>query len=181
MIYKLTNNYYVRGLKESDLSGEYPSWFEDQEINQYNSHGTFPKTESWFRSYYESINNENHIIWAICHQDDGHIGNVSLQSINNINRNAEFAILVGNKSHWGKSIGTEAGFILLNHGFSKLNLERIYCGTSSTNKGMNKLAEKLGMQKEGLRRKHLFLEGKWVDMIEYGILKDEFIERHTTS
>ena len=39
---------------------------------------------------------------------------------------------------------------------------------------MQRLAHQLGMAEEGRRRKHLFLEGQWVDMLEYGILKSEF-------
>ncbi len=179
MIYQLSQDYYVRGLQENDLDGDYPTWFEDQEINNYNSHGKFPKNKYWFQSYYDSLNNEEHLVWAICHTSDGHIGNISLQSISFINRNAELAILIGNKKHWGQSVGIRAAEALIKHGFLKLNLERIYCGTADTNLGMKNLALKLGMTEEGRRRNHLFLEGNWVDAIEYGILRTEFIKRNS--
>ncbi|MBM4229579.1 MAG: GNAT family N-acetyltransferase [Gammaproteobacteria bacterium] len=39
---------------------------------------------------------------------------------------------------------------------------------------MQKLARALGMQEEGRRRSALFLEGAWVDVLEYGVLRDEF-------
>jgi RimJ/RimL family protein N-acetyltransferase len=39
---------------------------------------------------------------------------------------------------------------------------------------MKSLAKKLGMVEEGCRRSYFYLDGKWVDMIEYGILQDEF-------
>jgi RimJ/RimL family protein N-acetyltransferase len=32
----------------------------------------------------------------------------------------------------------------------------------------------MGMAEEGRRRKHLFLNRKWGDVIEYGVLRDEF-------
>ena len=91
-----------------------------------------------------------------------------------INRTAEFAILLGDKRHWGKRVGLLAGKKLLEHGFNKLNLERIYCGTSATNEGMKSLASSLEMVLEGNRRQHFFLEGGRVDMLEYGILRSEF-------
>jgi RimJ/RimL family protein N-acetyltransferase len=181
MIYQLPNGYYVRGLRESDLDGPYPEWFENQEANRYNSHGNFPRTKKWFRGFYENLDGEDRIVWAICHKEDGHIGSISLQSLSFINRNAEFAILIGDNRHWGKSVGVNAGLILLRHGFLKLNIERVYCGTAATNLSMQKLALKLGMLEEGRRRKHLFLEGAWVDMLEYGILKDEFMKREPTA
>jgi [ribosomal protein S5]-alanine N-acetyltransferase len=181
MIYDLGDSYFVRPLRETDLDGPYPSWFEDQEVCRYNSHGKFARNEAWFRSYYDSLDREDRLVWAICHGEDGHIGNTSLSSMSFINRHAEFAIIVGNSAHWGRSVGFRAGSAILNHGFSKLNLERIYCGTAATNSGMQALAAKLGMVEEGRRRKHLFLDGEWVDVVEYGVLREEFTPMEAAS
>ena len=174
MIYELSCDYYVRALNENDIDGSYPSWFEDQDVCLYNSHGKFPKTKAYFKNYLNELNREDRVVWAICHINHGHIGNVSLQQISLINRTAEFAILLGDKRHWGKGVGQLVGRKLLEHGFNKLDLERIYCGTAAANKGMMKLAVKLGMVLEGTRRLHLFLEGSRVDMLEYGVLRAEF-------
>lgn len=174
MIYQLDEYYFVRSLAESDLEGNYPSWFENQEVCRYNSHGKFFKTNAYFKEYLYKLNQEDRVVWAICHNEDGHIGNVSLQEISLINRTAEFAILLGDKRHWGKGVGLLVGLKLLEHGFDKLNLERIYCGTTANNEGMKKLAEAMGMIFEGTRRQHFFLEGARVDMLEYGILRAEF-------
>lgn len=174
MIYKLSNDYFVRTLTEDDLDGPYPNWFQDQEVCQYNSHGKFFKTRAYFKEYLNEINLEDRVVWAICHTEDGHIGNISLQQISLINQTAEFAIILGNKQHWGKGVGLLVGRKLLEHGFKKLNLERIYCGTAATNEGMKKLACAMGMAHEGTRRQHFFLEGSRVDLLEYGILRAEF-------
>jgi RimJ/RimL family protein N-acetyltransferase len=174
MIYTLDNGYGVRTLTAEDLAGPYPSWFEDQEVCKYNAHGKFPKNAAYFRAFYDSLNDEDHVVWAVCHETDGHIGNISLQAISPINRNAEFAILMGDRRHWGKGVALAAGRRLLEHGFLKLNLERIYCGTAATNAGMIKLAKGFGMIEEGRRRNHLYLDGAWVDMLEYGVLRNEF-------
>ena len=71
-------------------------------------------------------------------------------------------------------MGLNASLALLRHGFEKLNLERVYCGTAGTNIGMKKLAVQMGMVEEGCRRKHLFLNGRWDDMVEYGVLREDF-------
>jgi [ribosomal protein S5]-alanine N-acetyltransferase len=120
------------------------------------------------------LDDESTIVWAICHNEAGHVGNITLQDISHINRTAEFAIILGDRNHWGKGLGQLAGRQLLEHGFTKLNIARIYCGTAASNEGMKKLAISLGMTEEGVRRRHLFLDGCHVDMVEYGILKSEF-------
>jgi [ribosomal protein S5]-alanine N-acetyltransferase len=179
MIYQLKDTYFVRPLAESDLEGAYPSWFEDQEVCRYNSHGKFFKNNSYFREYIDDSKLEDRMVWAVCHIEDGHIGNVALQKISQINQTAEFAVILGDKRHWGKGIGLLASKKIFEHGFSKINLERIYCGTASTNNGMKKLAKDLGMTHEGTLRQHIFLEGSHVDMLEYGILRSEFTNSMT--
>ena len=174
MIYSLDNKYYVRSLQLSDLDGPYPSWFEDQEICKYNSHGKYSRSINYYRKYIESLDDSSQVVWAICHDDDGHIGNISLQNISIIHRNAEFAIIMGNKKHWCKGIGYKAAVKLFYHGFHKLNLYKIYCATPSNNVGMVSLARKLGMSEEGLRRSHLYLENEWCDIVEFGLLKERF-------
>ena len=174
MIYVLNEQYFVRPLAAEDVQGAYPTWFEDQDVCRYNAHGKFFKARSYFLDYANDQNREDRVVWAVCHRADGHIGNVSLQEISFINRTAEFAILLGDRRHHGKGVGLLVGRKLLEHGFDKLNLERIYCGTAATNAGMRKLALALGMTLEGTRREHLFLEGARVDMVEYGVLRGEF-------
>ncbi len=177
MIYRLNEDYSVRPLAEADLDGSYMLWFEDQDVCRYNSHGKFFKTKAQFREYLSELGREDRVVWAICHVEDGHIGNISLQEISFIDRTAEFAIIIGDKRHWGRGVGLLAGKAILSHGFDKLNLERIYCATAATNEGMKKLATAMGMTLEGTRRRHLFLEGSRVDMLEYGVLREEYAER----
>lgn len=174
MIYQLSEKYFVRTLRESDLDGPYMSWFEDQKVCAYNSHGKLFKTRDYFRNYITCQNGGDQVVWAICHQTHGHIGNISLQLISLINRNADFGVLIGDDRHWGKGVALQAGLKMLYHGFFKLNLKRIYCQTAASNVPMKGLAKKLGMTEEGCRRSHFYLDGKWMDMIEYGILHDEF-------
>lgn len=174
MIYELNSDYYVRPLAQMDLDGDYPFWFEEQDICRFNSHGKFFKTREYFQAYFQELNKEDKVVWAICNKEDGHIGNISLQEISFINRTAEFAIILGNKKHWGKGVGLLAGNKLILHGFDKLNLKRIYCATAATNEGMIRLAQGLGMLHEGTRRQHFFLDGCRVDMLEYGLLRSEY-------
>jgi len=42
---------------------------------------------------------------------------------------------------------------------------------------MKKLAEYLAMQVEGQRRQAVFKQNRYVDVIEYGVLRQEYIER----
>lgn len=174
MIYQLSDVYYVRPLREDDIEGPYCSWFEDQDVCRFNSHGKLFKNKESFRKYIEQSNASTRVVWAMCHKDDNHIGNISLQNISWIDRTAELAIILGDRRHWGKGVARLAAIELLRHGFNKLNLERIYCGTAETNGGMKALAASLGMTLEGTQRGHLYLEGERVNCLLYGVMKSEY-------
>jgi RimJ/RimL family protein N-acetyltransferase len=166
---------HLRALMEKDLTSSYLQWLNDEEVCRYNSHAVFPNSEQKMKAFYDSLQNQHNVVLAIIHSDtDRHIGNVSLQNINWLSRNAEFAILMGEKDYWGKGFGKEAARLIVQYGFERLNLHRIYCGTLNGNSGMIKLAASMGMIEEGRRREAIFKNGKYEDILEYGILCHEF-------
>ncbi len=167
---------HLRALMEKDLNDSYLQWLNDEEVCRSNSHAVFPNTEQRMRSYFDSLQSQQqNVVLAIVHTDSGkHIGNVSLQNINWISRNAEFAILLGDKEFWGGGYGEEAAQLIVDYGFSRLNLHRIYCGTFEDNEGMKKLAARLKMKQEGLRREAVYKNGSYNNVLEFGVLKSEY-------
>ena len=170
---------YLRHLLESDSEGPYPAWFNDAEVCSGNSHYIFPYTLNDARAYIQEANRGHHhlILAIVCLKNDAHIGNVALDNINYINRTAELTIVIGDKDCWKKGYGKEAVKLICDHGFISLNLNRIACGTFENNTGMCKLAEYLGMREEGRRRNAIYKHGRYLDIIEYGILRNEYIAR----
>lgn len=167
-----TERYYLRTLTLSDVEGNYRNWLNDQEVVRYNSHGRFPQTPETLKNFVQStVQNIHQLVLAIVDKTTGkHIGNISLQQINWVDRNAEIAFLLGESTYRGTGTMFEAGTKLIDHAFRTLNLHRIHCGTSSKNTAMQKLAEKLGMQQEGVRKEAIFNNGTYFDIIEFGII-----------
>jgi len=174
---------YVRPLIDTDINENYRRWFYDQEVCKYNSHGKFSHDFAPLEILEGSWINE--IIWAVIRKmhkkpnESGgydrvpaiHIGNVCL-NINWINRNAEFTCIFGEKEYWGKGYCSTVLEWMIDHGFNKLNLHKIWLGTA--NPGMMKAAHKVGMRQEGRLKEHVFLEGKFLDIDNFRILKDRW-------
>ena len=179
-----TKRLYVRSFTKEDIDGNYKDWWTNQEVTKHNSHGLFPYTKAQMENFLARLESSDDIVWAVMAKyinsniDEGafplHIGNISLQNINWINRSAEFTTVFGEKEYWGKGYCTEATKLLFAHGFDKLNLHRIWTGTAVTNIGMRRVAMKLGMIDENVFRDGVFLNGKYVDVYTYGILEDEW-------
>lgn len=174
MIYK-TKQITIRPLTADDLTGDYLNWMNDPEVCRFTSHGRFPQSKQEIEAFARSLDSRDNIVWAIITKSQNiHIGNVALQQIDLINRSAEIAIVIGNKSHWGKGIATEAYKLVINHAFNTLGLLRVWTGMAKTNNGMRTVARKLGMQQEGTFKNAVFLEGRYVNVVNYAILKEEW-------
>lgn len=166
---------HLRALLLQDLTLNYLQWLNDEEVCRNNSHAIFPNTEAKVQAYFDSLHGQSQVVLAIIHTESGrHIGNVALQQINWVSRNAEFAILLGDREYWSGGFGTEAARLIVQYGFQRLNLHRIYCGTLESNDAMKKLALKLCMKEEGLRRDAIYKDGAFRNITEYGVLKSEF-------
>lgn len=77
-------------------------------------------------------------------------------------------------SCWRQGYTTEALIALLKFGFSELGLHRIEAGCAVENIASIKVLEKVGMTREGRKRKVLPIRGEWVDNHFYAILETEF-------
>lgn len=166
---------YLRALNLLDLDGNYVSWLNDAKVCEFNAHHRFANTKEKTQDYINSVNSSNTaLVLAICSkEDDTHIGNISIQNINYIDSNGEFAIVMGEKDYHGKGFASEASKLIINHAFNSLNLHRIYCGTSIKNISMQKLAAKLNMKEEGCLKDALFKDGEYVDLKLYAVLKNQ--------
>jgi RimJ/RimL family protein N-acetyltransferase len=166
---------YLRPLTPKDAEGSYPKWLNDEDVCRYNSHGSVVYTKEMALEYIDKItDNPLYAVFAVCLiENNRHIGNISLQQISKENKNAEFAILMGEKTQWGKGYAYEASKLLFNYGFGRLDLHRIYCGTSQANIAMQHLAISLGMKLEGIKKEAMRKNDKFYDILEYGILKKD--------
>lgn len=192
MTFEYENNEYglVPFTESMVQSSNYRNWFHDRQVTKYNSHGLFPYTDAQMKRFFAGLNDGSKIIFAIYKKNgcgDGagniippeHIGNVGLQSINLINRSAEFAIIIGANGQRGKGLGTQVTAVTLYHAFVKLGLNRVWSGTADDNEGMNRIFLKLGFQKEGHFREGMWRHGLFHDIHCYGILKKEFTKSDT--
>jgi RimJ/RimL family protein N-acetyltransferase len=167
---------YLRGLEDSDVEGQYPTWLNDEILTQHLEHHVFPYSKASALDYIDALRHRTDIIMlAIIEKtSNNHIGNITLSSISSLHKSAEFTLLIGDKESHGKGLAKEASTLLITHAFNTMNLNRIYCGTMDTNYEMQHLALSLGMQQEGIKRQEVYKNGRYNDTYQYSILKEEF-------
>jgi RimJ/RimL family protein N-acetyltransferase len=84
-------------------------------------------------------------------------------------------ISIYDPAYWGKGVGYEALQIWITYLFSSYpKIVRLDFRTWSGNKGMMKLAEKLGFKLEACFRNARIVDEKYFDGLAYGILRSEW-------
>lgn len=101
------------------------------------------------------------------------VGVVSFVKVNKTHRNAELGYWVG-KPNWNRGIATEAAKRILEFGFNKLGLERIFSKCFFDNLPSRRVMEKIEMEYEGKFRHEVFKENRFIDMTYYSILKEDW-------
>lgn len=112
-------------------------------------------------------------LYFLIEKEDQPIGMVALQNIKWYNRKAEITIVIVPKFQ-KRGFGTQALSFIMEFAFHQLNFHRLEAEVYDYNQGSIRLLEKLGFTKEGVLREAKYADGKYHDIIRYGILKDEY-------
>lgn len=166
------------GLLPEDLDprGAYYRWLNDLSLDLYSERSYFPNSPQRMESYYQLSIEKKLILLGICDNASGrHIGNITLQELDWLNRRAFMGYLIGEKDFSGKGIASEACLMMMYYGFNKLNFERIWTTVSAKHAASLKVAEHAGLKREGLMRGHQLRNGVREDLVLVGAMRDEWI------
>jgi [ribosomal protein S5]-alanine N-acetyltransferase len=75
--------------------------------------------------------------------------------------------------HEGKGLASAAVEEIVAFAFGELRLHRVEAGTRVDNVGSQRVLEKNGFTRVGVRRKHLLIGGRWVDHVLWERLEDD--------
>lgn len=106
------------------------------------------------------------------------IGTLKIGSINQLCGTADIGIMIGDKSCWGKGLGTKVISLAVGYCFERLGLRKVTAGVMAINPGMTRCFEKIGFVMEGCFRKQDFYEGNFVDHIYMGCFVSEYCKNH---
>lgn len=79
--------------------------------------------------------------------------------------------------HWGTGIMKEALTAAIRYAFGTMALNRIELLCFRDNERSRRLAEGLGFRLEGVLREHAFFEGRFIDDLQFALLKQDWPRR----
>ena len=101
------------------------------------------------------------------------LGLVNLNGISYTNGNCELGIALLSHAR-GQGAAKAALIQSINYCFDELRLHRVWCRVMADNQPSLKLFHNLGFTDEGRLRQHVNREGRYLDLIVLGLLRDEW-------
>jgi RimJ/RimL family protein N-acetyltransferase len=169
----------IRPMVLSDIVDIAP-WFSDpNDLALFERSAPLPPGRDMLQARWKddltTVSNEAKAFWYVASSEAGMpIAIGGLQSIDYINGNCVLPVFI-TKTMRGKGIGIRLTALLLDFAFDKLRLTRVTTYYREDNEISAKLVARTAFKIEGILRKSWFVDGKHLDMVMAGILREEWM------
>lgn len=173
---------YLRPAERGDIPA-FVRWFNDYGTTRFLG-GRAPMgvalEERWFEGVLERHGTSDWF-FVICRLgDERPVGNIGLHELDLTNGSAAVGITIGEPDEQGRGLGTDALEALLDFGFGRLRLERMWLDVYDFNERAMASYRKAGFQHEGVARHGAYRDGRFVDVVSMAILRYEWVARRAT-
>lgn len=148
-----------------------PELYEHLEFNPFT---TFDETKHYLEKLIERSNKNTGRYFFIKMVDENKVvGSIGYNEYNTYRKSAEIGYGLS-PDYWGKKIFSKASHLLLKHMFFELGVHRVMAKTSICNVPSIKGLLSRGFKQEGQLRDFYFIDGKWIDAVQFSLLSNEF-------
>jgi RimJ/RimL family protein N-acetyltransferase len=175
------NGVAIRPLELEDIPRLY-EWHRDLEIDA--ASGWVPRmARSRFERRYEELVNDppEDLEFLAVTRADILVGYVELAQVSHLERRAAIGFVVGDRAARRQGVGSAAVVLAVDFGFQLKDLDRVYAEVYAFNAPSLRLLERVGFTREGVLRQHDVHQGRRVDVVVWGMLRDEFYARYPSA
>lgn len=168
----------LRAIQEEDWEGHYANRFDSSARRLLETEIELPPTvaeaKHFAAKYGDFAGGHGRIMFTIERLDGRNVGGLNLNSIDE--RNGTFSIGIQiDRDQRGKGYGTRAMRMLLRYAFLERRLNKFNDYVLEGNEASERMMLALGCVEEGRRRQVVYMDGRYMDTILYGMTKDEFV------
>ena len=141
-----------------------------------------PLSPAMVKAQYEAIEREMDEEGNLFHftilarEDDRLIGKALIEYVDWANGNGYIRLGIGEPEFRRRGFGSQALHLLLRYAFDELDLFRVTAVVPAFNEGALRLLQKFDFMDEARRRDALYYDGKFWDVIGFGLLNTEWRE-----
>ncbi len=163
---------HFRNITDDDLA-MILKWRTMPEVSAYMYTDVEPDMEKHRQWYRRICADLSRLDWII-RVDGEDVGLVSIVDINRQHHRALWGYYVASTNVRGKGIGRSVELNVLRYVFEELQLHKLCGEVFASNELVVKIHQKYGSKVEGTRPEQIYKNGKYYDIVEIGILRDNW-------
>ncbi|MFC1585763.1 GNAT family N-acetyltransferase [Fibrobacterota bacterium] len=169
---------YFRYLTEQDAISNWHLWFNSQEVTRNLVEQYWVNTPEDQINYLKMLReSRDRLTLAIVEiETNKHIGVGGLGTIRQFHKNAEVSVIIGEKKYRDGRYVFESLALLLEIGFTRLNLHKITASALIDNVQSQELNKLLGLKKAACLKEHYFSNGYYKDVVVYEVLRKDWLK-----
>ncbi|KEO81895.1 GNAT family N-acetyltransferase [Tumebacillus flagellatus] len=176
-----TARFRLRELRMEDAEAMF-GYFSDPEVLKFYDLDLFTSVEQakeLIQRHLDALAQGRKIRWAIVPKEptDGGsermIGTIGFHTWDQEDFKCEVGCEIA-RAYWSQGVISEVIQPVLAYGFHHMELNRVEAQFNPLNTGSRRVLEKAGFQREGVLRDYAYLNGKFLDVEVYSLLKREF-------
>lgn len=134
---------------------------------------SYEQALSYIQDQLDRINTGEYRAFALALKPENQFIGYARLALREDHQRAELAYWLG-KAYWNNGYTSEAVACLVDYGFQRLHLNRIYALCFADNTGSARVMQKAGLVYEGTWREDVLKNGVYKDVMFYGISRDRY-------
>lgn len=158
-------------------------WLNDPQVTEWTLIGDFPLTRLAEQEFFDRVSKTDPqppvITWAIetLTEEEEHIGICGLHDIDYRHGVGHAGIFIGRVPLWSRGFGTDAFATLTHYAFADLGLRLVLSEAFAENERSVRMLRACGYEEVGCIRARYWKRGAYRDMIQFALLRDEWVAR----
>ena len=151
------------------------TWFEDMEVTRFLKLRMPPSIDAENEWLDQTARDPDSIQWVI--ESDGRaVGTTGIRFIDWKNGFGTTGTIIGDKSVWGKGLGTELMQLRAAYAFTQLPLRKLKSGYIEGNEASARAQAAAGYREVGRWRLDRFVDGEWRDHVLTEVLREDWVK-----
>lgn len=170
----------LRAMTKADLAMRHQFENDTETVLLADDEPPMPVSLEWLEADFErglQKDRAKDAVWFAIEADGKFIGGCGLFRFNTTSHTCALGICIGDKDYWGRGYGREVIGLLLDYAFRFRNLHKVWLTTGSHNERSRRCYLACGFVEEGRLRAHEWCDGRYIDTIHMGILREEWESR----
>lgn len=177
-----TNRCILRPFKKGDDKAMFLNWCQDPRVTEHLTwfpHRSKEETKAILEMWLQNYQDAPFYHWGIVlKENQALIGSIGLVKYSDAHARGEVGYCIA-YDYWHQGITSEALKAIITYLFTDIGFNKLYARHIKENGASGKVMQKCGMKQESIMRQDVrHKDGRFVDMVSYAILKEDFLKTY---